>query len=131
MARLTLPATGPAAPATVWERYVRVDRWASWSPQIRAVYTDSPCIVPELAGTVESFDVRRHRRERPAGAGTPEDRKRPAAGVNGRHRGAGTTTPPVPVAPPPPAGATDPGRALYGTLRWKKHSTLAECIYRP
>ncbi|WP_318216604.1 GNAT family N-acetyltransferase [Streptomyces sp. SCL15-6] len=28
-------------------------------------------------------------------------------------------------------GATDPGRALYGTLGWKKHSTLAECIYRP
>ncbi|WP_318216602.1 SRPBCC family protein [Streptomyces sp. SCL15-6] len=55
MARLTLHATGPAAPATVWERYVRVDRWASWSPQIRAVHTDSPCIVPALAGTVESF----------------------------------------------------------------------------
>ncbi|MFZ3598991.1 GNAT family N-acetyltransferase [Streptomyces sp. BH104] len=28
-------------------------------------------------------------------------------------------------------GATDPGRALYETLGWKKHSTLAECIYRP
>lgn len=28
-------------------------------------------------------------------------------------------------------GATDPGRALYESLGWKKHSTLAECIYRP
>ncbi|MEV5575312.1 GNAT family N-acetyltransferase [Spirillospora sp. NPDC052269] len=28
-------------------------------------------------------------------------------------------------------GATDPGRALYETLGWKKHSTLAECIYQP
>ncbi|MER7175053.1 GNAT family N-acetyltransferase [Streptomyces mesophilus] len=28
-------------------------------------------------------------------------------------------------------GATDAGRALYETLGWKKHSTLAECIYKP
>ncbi|MFI5664353.1 hypothetical protein [Streptomyces sp. NPDC051684] len=28
-------------------------------------------------------------------------------------------------------GATDTGRALYETLGWKKHSTIAECIYRP
>lgn len=28
-------------------------------------------------------------------------------------------------------GATDAGRALYETLGWKKHSTIAECIYRP
>ncbi|WP_438297187.1 GNAT family N-acetyltransferase [Streptomyces sp. HUAS TT7] len=28
-------------------------------------------------------------------------------------------------------GATDAGRALYETLGWKKHTTLAECIYRP
>ncbi|MEY9949734.1 GNAT superfamily N-acetyltransferase [Kitasatospora sp. GAS1066B] len=27
-------------------------------------------------------------------------------------------------------GATDAGRALYETLGWKKHSTIAECIYR-
>ncbi|MFD5449406.1 SRPBCC family protein [Streptomyces sp. NPDC003470] len=55
MAQLTLNATGPAAPGTVWERYVRVDRWASWSPQIRAVHTDGPYITPALRGTVESF----------------------------------------------------------------------------
>ncbi|MEU9593805.1 SRPBCC family protein [Streptomyces sp. NPDC048193] len=55
MARLTLEAAGPAAPATVWERYVRVDRWASWSPQIRAVHTDALYITPALEGTVESF----------------------------------------------------------------------------
>ena len=28
-------------------------------------------------------------------------------------------------------GATDAGRALYETLGWKKHSTIAECIYQP
>ncbi|MFD4632367.1 GNAT family N-acetyltransferase [Streptomyces sp. NPDC058284] len=28
-------------------------------------------------------------------------------------------------------GATDAGRALYETLGWKKHTTLAEYIYRP
>ncbi|SHM49607.1 GNAT family N-acetyltransferase [Streptomyces yunnanensis] len=28
-------------------------------------------------------------------------------------------------------GATDAGRALYETLGWKKHTTLAEYVYRP
>lgn len=28
-------------------------------------------------------------------------------------------------------GATGAGRALYETLGWKKHATLAECVYRP
>jgi predicted GNAT family acetyltransferase len=28
-------------------------------------------------------------------------------------------------------GAIDAGRALYETLGWKKHATLAECVYRP
>ncbi|MEU3373182.1 GNAT family N-acetyltransferase [Streptomyces sp. NPDC006660] len=28
-------------------------------------------------------------------------------------------------------GATDSGRALYETLGWKKHATLAEGVYRP
>jgi GNAT superfamily N-acetyltransferase len=28
-------------------------------------------------------------------------------------------------------GATDEGRALYETLGWKRHSALADCIYRP
>ncbi|GAB3381612.1 GNAT family N-acetyltransferase [Amycolatopsis echigonensis] len=28
-------------------------------------------------------------------------------------------------------GATDAGRALYETLGWKKHATLAACIYQP
>ncbi|MGW0732113.1 GNAT family N-acetyltransferase [Streptomyces sp. NPDC002851] len=28
-------------------------------------------------------------------------------------------------------GATDAGRALYESLGWKKHATLAECIYQP
>ncbi|KNB54088.1 GNAT family N-acetyltransferase [Streptomyces caatingaensis] len=28
-------------------------------------------------------------------------------------------------------GATDAGRALYETLGWKRHATLAECVHRP
>ncbi|MFE6157792.1 GNAT family N-acetyltransferase [Streptomyces sp. NPDC056486] len=28
-------------------------------------------------------------------------------------------------------GATDAGRALYETLGWKKHATMAECVYQP
>ncbi|MGW2918458.1 GNAT family N-acetyltransferase [Streptomyces angustmyceticus] len=28
-------------------------------------------------------------------------------------------------------GATDAGRALYESLGWKKHTTVAECSYRP
>lgn len=28
-------------------------------------------------------------------------------------------------------GATDQGRALYETLGWKAHTSLAECVYRP
>ncbi|MFC5187260.1 GNAT family N-acetyltransferase [Actinomadura harenae] len=28
-------------------------------------------------------------------------------------------------------GATDAGHALYETLGWKKHATIAECIFRP
>ena len=35
--RWTLNASGPAAPATVWEAYVRPSRWSSWSPQISRV----------------------------------------------------------------------------------------------
>ncbi|WP_234018858.1 MULTISPECIES: hypothetical protein [unclassified Streptomyces] len=27
-------------------------------------------------------------------------------------------------------GATPAGRGLYGTLGWKRHAALAECVYR-
>ncbi|MFJ3640871.1 SRPBCC family protein [Streptomyces sp. NPDC090108] len=55
MSRLELRAVGAAAPDTVWRRYVVVDRWRTWSPQVRAVHTDSPEIRPGLTGTVETF----------------------------------------------------------------------------
>ncbi|CAL9332536.1 SRPBCC family protein [Streptomyces sp. Tu 3180] len=73
MGRLTLRATGPARPATVWQRYADVDQWASWSPQIRAVHANGRTLAPGLSGTVESVvgvraaftveavDHRRHR----------------------------------------------------------------------
>jgi len=34
---MTVRANGPAAPAAVWDRYVRPQRWSEWSPQIRSV----------------------------------------------------------------------------------------------
>ncbi|MGV9559470.1 SRPBCC family protein [Streptomyces sp. NPDC003401] len=54
MGRLTVRATGPAGPETVWQRYACVDRWASWSPQIRAVRTPDRRLFPGMCGTVES-----------------------------------------------------------------------------
>ncbi|GGT00091.1 SRPBCC family protein [Streptomyces chromofuscus] len=54
MSRLTLHATGPARPETAWQRYVDVDQWASWSPQIKAVHTARRHLAPGLSGTVEA-----------------------------------------------------------------------------
>ncbi|MFJ7149097.1 SRPBCC family protein [Streptomyces sp. NPDC100445] len=54
MARLTLRVAGAAAPRTVWHRYVYVDRWARWSPHIRAVRAGRRTMAPGLSGTVES-----------------------------------------------------------------------------
>ncbi|MFF3636847.1 SRPBCC family protein [Streptomyces sp. NPDC002250] len=54
MGRLTLRAAGRARPETVWRRYACVDRWASWSPQIRAVHTPERRLAAGMRGTVES-----------------------------------------------------------------------------
>ncbi|MFE0454127.1 SRPBCC family protein [Streptomyces sp. NPDC058914] len=54
MARLILHATGPAIPETVWRRYVCVDEWASWSPQIKAVQAAERRLTAGMSGTVES-----------------------------------------------------------------------------
>ncbi|MFD4786119.1 SRPBCC family protein [Streptomyces sp. NPDC058459] len=54
MARVTLSAGGAARPETVWERYASVGRWASWSPQIKAVHCDGRRLRPGMSGTVES-----------------------------------------------------------------------------
>jgi hypothetical protein len=52
LATVTLTARGDAAPALVWDRYVDVDRWKQWSPQIQAVEAPSRKIVAGLEGTV-------------------------------------------------------------------------------
>ncbi|MFJ9719012.1 SRPBCC family protein [Streptomyces sp. NPDC101213] len=54
MGRLTLRATGPAGPETVWQRYACVDRWPAWSPQIKAVHTPDRQLTSGMSGTVES-----------------------------------------------------------------------------
>lgn len=54
MGCLTLRATGPARPETVWRRYTCVDRWESWSPQIKAVHTADRRLIAGMSGTVES-----------------------------------------------------------------------------
>lgn len=55
MGRLTVHATGPARPETVWQRYACIDRWASWSPQIRSVRTPDRRLTSGMCGTVESI----------------------------------------------------------------------------
>lgn len=54
MAMLTLRATGPAEPATVWERYADTRLWSTWSPHIRGVEVGegSARVRPGLAGLV-------------------------------------------------------------------------------
>ncbi|MFB9465750.1 SRPBCC family protein [Streptomyces cinereospinus] len=54
MGHLTLHATGPAAPETVWRRYARVDEWASWSPQVKTVQAADRRLRAGLRGTVQS-----------------------------------------------------------------------------
>ncbi|EWT00390.1 hypothetical protein N865_15835 [Intrasporangium oryzae NRRL B-24470] len=51
---MRLRATGPAAPATVWERYADTRLWPTWSPQVRRVEVGegSPRLRPGLAGQV-------------------------------------------------------------------------------
>ena len=46
---MTVRANGPAAPAAVWDRYVRPQRWSEWSPQIRSV--DYPGEIIAAGGT--------------------------------------------------------------------------------
>ena len=48
----TIAATGPAAPATVWERYTRPSLWPTWSPQISEVATTRDAVEPGLRGVV-------------------------------------------------------------------------------
>ncbi|WP_122615309.1 SRPBCC family protein [Streptomyces sp. Tu 4128] len=54
MASLTIHAEGPIDADTAWQRYARLDAWASWAPQIRRVHADRRLLVPGLTGQVES-----------------------------------------------------------------------------
>lgn len=50
----TAHANGPVTPEEAWQRYLRPERWAEWSPQVRQVVTDSEVIVAGAAGTVRT-----------------------------------------------------------------------------
>ncbi|MGY1704304.1 SRPBCC family protein [Geodermatophilus sp. SYSU D00697] len=52
MTVLTLHATGPEAPAEVWERYAVPARWPEWAPQITGVDVPGPRLVAGVAGRV-------------------------------------------------------------------------------
>jgi hypothetical protein len=49
---LTLHATGPVAPAEVWDRYLHPARWAEWSPQIKKTEATAPRIGQGVSGRV-------------------------------------------------------------------------------
>jgi hypothetical protein len=49
---LTLHATGPEAPAEVWERYADPARWPDWAPQITGVDLPAPRLVAGVRGRV-------------------------------------------------------------------------------
>lgn len=52
MTVLTLHATGPEAPAEVWERYAVPARWPGWAPQITGVELPVPRLAPGVRGRV-------------------------------------------------------------------------------
>ncbi|WP_164382850.1 SRPBCC family protein [Streptomyces sp. OM5714] len=54
MGNLTFHAVGAASADTAWERYAVIERWPSWSPQIKAVHADGEYLRPGLSGTIES-----------------------------------------------------------------------------
>jgi hypothetical protein len=49
---VTLHATGPEAPAEVWERYAVPARWPEWAPQITGVEVPAPRLVAGARGRV-------------------------------------------------------------------------------
>ncbi len=44
--------TGPARPATAWERYADLTLWPTWAPQIRSVDADGPRLGLGRSGSV-------------------------------------------------------------------------------
>ena len=50
--RLTIGATGTAAPEVAWDRYVHPALWPTWSPQITSVDSSDSTLRPGTTGTV-------------------------------------------------------------------------------
>ena len=50
--RRSLVVSGPGRPDEVWDRYVRPERWAEWSPQIRSVAYGAETLSPHTTGVV-------------------------------------------------------------------------------
>jgi hypothetical protein len=48
----TLHATGPRAPGEVWDRYLFLDRWPEWAPQITGVDCPSRVLTAGAPGRV-------------------------------------------------------------------------------
>lgn len=55
MTTTRVSVTGPASPATAWQRYVQPRLWPTWSPQIRSVEYEHPVLLPGTTGTVRTF----------------------------------------------------------------------------
>ena len=54
MAVRRLTAEGPAPAGVAWERYSLIQRWPTWSPQIRRVEADAERIARGVTGTVHA-----------------------------------------------------------------------------
>jgi hypothetical protein len=50
--RMTMAATGPVAAPAAWDRYVQLDRWPTWSPQLRRVEPAGAVLTAGMTGRV-------------------------------------------------------------------------------
>ena len=53
--RRRIEVKGPVDPATAWERYADLGRWAMWAPQIRSVEAGADRLAVGLRGTVHAL----------------------------------------------------------------------------
>ena len=51
---MRISVVGPARPDDVWQRYVHLDAWPGWSPQIRRVDPAGSDLEAGLAGVVQA-----------------------------------------------------------------------------
>ncbi|MGY1746287.1 SRPBCC family protein [Blastococcus sp. SYSU D00695] len=57
MTTTTLHATGPLPPGQVWDRYLYLDRWPKWAPQITGVDCPHRLLTAGARGRVHGFGV--------------------------------------------------------------------------